>query len=152
MRSGRQLAAAVAGPPSGILSDVYANLLAEVARAPGGRSLETSLTRRLNLRHPASMLETKALLAAVRLAARPAALILDEPDWGLNRSEALALTAAVIRAAHRFNVPVLLISHKPWWGGLGASQLRVCKHRTAGPDEARDMFRIGLEVGEGAAP
>lgn len=151
MRSGRQLAATVPGPSGGMLSDVYASLLTEVARAPGGRLLETSLTRRLNLQHPTSMLETKALLAAVRLAARPAALILDEPDWGLNRSEALAFTAAVIRAAHRVNVPVLLISHKPWWGGLGASQLRICKHHTAGRGEARDLFRIGLEVGEGAA-
>jgi energy-coupling factor transporter ATP-binding protein EcfA2 len=154
MRSSRQISGHLAGPRRALLNDMYAALLADVARAPGARSLAPSLARRLMLPQPASMLETKALLAAVRLAARPAALILDEPDWGLSRTEALAFAAAVIRAAHGLNLPLMLISHKPWWRELGASQLTVSKHALAGAPstEAPRLFHIGLEAAEVPTP
>jgi energy-coupling factor transporter ATP-binding protein EcfA2 len=78
-------------------------------------------------RHNADLLTVKAMLAAVRLAARPAALILDEPDWGLTRDAALALVLAIIHVAHALGVPVLIISHKPWWHPLAQSRLSVVK-------------------------
>jgi len=74
-----------------------------------------------------TLLEIKTALIAVRLAARPPVLILDEPDWGLSRPAAIALVAAVIDAAHALDVPVLLISHKPWWQMIAGSRLRVAK-------------------------
>ena len=75
----------------------------------------------------ADLLTVKAMLAAVRITARPAALILDEPDWGLSRNAVLALVLAVMRAAHAIGVPVLIISHKPWWRPLAQSRLKVVK-------------------------
>lgn len=75
-----------------------------------------------------SLLNLKLMLTATRLACQPAALILDEPDWGLSRRDALAFTGAVIAVAHCQGTPVLLISHKPWWPPLMKSFLYVQRH------------------------
>jgi energy-coupling factor transporter ATP-binding protein EcfA2 len=94
-----------------------------------------------NARLP-SLLLIKIMLTAVRLCDRPNALILDEPDWGLTRRSAEALVQAVVRCAHGAAVPVLLISHKPWWHDLVRSCIRVEKcMRAAGSDDPR-LFTI----------
>jgi zinc transport system ATP-binding protein len=72
-----------------------------------------------------SLLQIKAILVAVRLCGQPCALILDEPDWGLNRESAIAFVLAIIRVSHTLGTPVLLISHKPWWLKLSKSTIRV---------------------------
>ncbi len=82
-----------------------------------------------------SMLAVKIMLIAVRLAVRPAALILDEPDWGLARPVAIALVLATVSAAHVMGVPVLLISHKPWWRSMVCSGLMVKKEPGDRPGE-----------------
>jgi energy-coupling factor transporter ATP-binding protein EcfA2 len=76
---------------------------------------------------PISLLQIKALLAAVRISSKPAALILDEPDWGLSNGNAQALVAAIVKVAHENRVPVLIISHKPWWKNVAKSVLLVKK-------------------------
>jgi energy-coupling factor transporter ATP-binding protein EcfA2 len=93
-----------------------------------------------------SLFTVKMLLAASRLHARPGALILDEPDWGLTRQSALGLVSAVSAAAGEAGVPVLLISHKPWWLPRVASRLRVEKRSrpSEGPGDppVRLAFRL----------
>ena len=88
-----------------------------------------------------SLLAVKAALIAVRLAHRPAALILDEPDWGLSRSDAMALVPAVIEEAHSRRIPVIIISHKPWWRPLAADIIEAVREMPAGDG---DGFTIGL--------
>lgn len=72
-----------------------------------------------------SLLQIKAILVAVRLCGQPCALILDEPDWGLNRESAIAFVLAIIKVSHALGTPVLLISHKPWWLKLPNSTISV---------------------------
>lgn len=78
----------------------------------------------------------KAALIAARLADRPAALILDEPDWGLSRAAAIALVLSVVKLAHARAVPVIIISHKPWWPPLAASAVAVSRGNTQGAGQA----------------
>ena len=85
---------------------------------PGIGDFEASL-------HP--LIDVKALLVAARLAAAPSALVLDEPDWGLSRRSALRFVGAVIATAHRRDIPVMLISHKPWWRLMMCSRLLVSR-------------------------
>ena len=87
------------------------------------------------------------MLAAVRIADRPVALILDEPDWGLSRPASVAFVLAVIRVAHADGIPVILISHKPWWQRLACSTLKVEK-TLPGPEDGKECkFRIKLQGG-----
>ncbi|MDM8541744.1 hypothetical protein QUF90_11710 [Desulfococcaceae bacterium HSG9] len=90
-----------------------------------------------------SLLEIKMMLAAVRLNARPSALILDEPDWGLTRAAAIALVSSIINVAHQWDVPVILISHKPWWRTIAQSRIRVKK-----TDVCDNSFSIDLHASE----
>jgi putative thiamine transport system ATP-binding protein len=91
-----------------------------------------------------SLLAVKRMLAAVRLAAGPAALILDEPDWGLSRDDALAFVQAVVAAAHDQGVPVVMISHKPWWTLMAASRVAVRRTPLAASGSASG-FQICLQ-------
>jgi ABC-type lipoprotein export system ATPase subunit len=91
---------------------------------------------------PRTLLEIKMILIAVRLAESPPALILDEPDWGLSRQAAISLVAAVIGVAHAQGVPVILISHKPWWQSIAGSMLKVEKFRQ---DDGGCPFEIRLQ-------
>jgi ABC-type Mn2+/Zn2+ transport system ATPase subunit len=91
-----------------------------------------------------SLLEIKALLVAVRLSGRPSGLILDEPDWGLNRDSAIALVLAVIRVAHEIGTPVFLISHKPWWLKISKSTIRVRRTEKHPHKDQNYSFRILL--------
>jgi energy-coupling factor transporter ATP-binding protein EcfA2 len=92
-----------------------------------------------------SLLEIKLLLAAQRLSPQTALLILDEPDWGLSRQTAAAFVLAVVGAAHRRGIPVLVISHKPWWQPLARSCVKIAKtmNRPEMPDN-RDGFLVTL--------
>ena len=93
------------------------------------------------------MLEIKALLVAVRLCGRPGALILDEPDWGLSRDSAIAFVLAAIQVAHEFGIPVLLISHKPWWLKLANSSIHVQRTDKKMDKDRNYSFEIKLTCG-----
>jgi ABC-type multidrug transport system ATPase subunit len=96
-----------------------------------------------------SLLAIKVLLVAVRLCGLPPALILDEPDWGLTRKSAEAFVLAVIRRANDLAVPILIISHKPWWQGLVCSRLTAYKvFRPLEPNNSC-CFTIVLEKSSG---
>ena len=91
-----------------------------------------------------SLLEVKAILVAIRLCGEPSALIIDEPDWGLTRASAVAFVAAIISACHAFGVPVILISHKPWWFPLAKSVLRVKRTAKEMVEKGKYSFTINL--------
>jgi energy-coupling factor transporter ATP-binding protein EcfA2 len=95
------------------------------------------------------LLDIKTVLVATRLASAPSALILDEPDWGLSRSSAIAFVSAVLAAAHRQKTPVLLISHKPWWQPIAKSKILVSRSERKKNDDATDpAFSITLNAKE----
>lgn len=83
-----------------------------------------------------TLLAIKLMLIAARLARRPSALFLDEPDWGLSREAAMALVLAVVRKAHALGVAVILISHKPWWRTMAGTILEIAKQPGSQPTEA----------------
>ena len=117
-------------------------ILSGCAQAPhGGREAR-----------PESMLGIKAVLVAARLGMGSCALILDEPDWGLSRRSAMDLVHAVIREAHDLGVPVILISHKPWWTPLAASFVRVRRTARSISAESAGSFDIHLSVEKGGRP
>jgi hypothetical protein len=93
-----------------------------------------------------SLLEVKAILVAIRLCGEPSAIIIDEPDWGLTRSAAVAFVSAIISVCHEFGVPVILISHKPWWLTLAKSVLRV--RRTAKEMEEKGKYFFTIKLTE----
>jgi hypothetical protein len=96
-----------------------------------------------------NLLDIKTVLVASRLASAPSALILDEPDWGLNRSSAIAFVSAVLAAAHRQKTPVLLISHKPWWQSIAKSRVLVSRtKRKKNEDVIGPVFSITLTAEE----
>jgi energy-coupling factor transporter ATP-binding protein EcfA2 len=95
----------------------------------------------------------KIFLAASRLSARPGALILDEPDWGLSRTDAIALVRAVIAAAHRQETAVILISHKPWWTRSAGSVVSVAARReTLRGADHRVALTVRLQAQEADRP
>jgi energy-coupling factor transporter ATP-binding protein EcfA2 len=134
----RTPAAMLAGLPPGQAAEALA-LCRRLLEAAGAEPLPVGWPR---VSEAPTLLQLKALLAAIRIAARPAALILDEPDWGLTRAAALGLTAAVLHAAQRAGIAVLLISHKPWWHTVAAGSLAVGRQPAAGG--GRGDFRIVL--------
>jgi ABC-type multidrug transport system ATPase subunit len=93
-----------------------------------------------------SLLEIKAILTAVRLCGQPAAVILDEPDWGLNRHAAIAFVAALLGAAHVRQIPVILISHKPWWSSIAGSALKLRRSTRNVDARRRYSFRIKIST------
>jgi energy-coupling factor transporter ATP-binding protein EcfA2 len=74
---------------------------------------------------PPTLLATKSALIALRLSERPAALILDEPDWGLSRNEAIALFNATNELCDYERVPLIVITHRRWFDNSFRSQLRI---------------------------
>jgi energy-coupling factor transporter ATP-binding protein EcfA2 len=124
---------------SGTAGELYHRLRQEL---PADLSERCRALDRIPPSDPPRLLEVKLLLTAVRLEHRPHALVMDEPDWGLSRSAAVALVDSVIRVSHQQGVPVLLISHKPWWDRLASSRLTVTKTiRATGPSRRLD-FRL----------
>jgi hypothetical protein len=67
---------------------------------------------------------------------------MDEPDWGLRQTSALAFVGAVIRVAHSAGIPVLLISHKRWWRRWAGSGLQIDKTYTEQDEAVPALFRI----------
>jgi ABC-type Mn2+/Zn2+ transport system ATPase subunit len=93
-----------------------------------------------------SILEIKAILVAVRLCGKPAALILDEPDWGLSRSAAIAFVLAIIEIAHALGIPVVLISHKSWWHPIAKNTIHVNRSaKSIGHDKTSFWIRLRCE-------
>ena len=93
-----------------------------------------------------SLLEVKAILVAIRLCGQPAALIVDEPDWGLTRAAAVAFVSAIISVCHEFGIPVILISHKPWWLNLAKSVLQVGRTAKEMEEKGKYSFAINLKT------
>jgi ABC-type Mn2+/Zn2+ transport system ATPase subunit len=95
------------------------------------------------------LLDIKTILVATRLASAPAALILDEPDWGMSRRSAIAFVSAVLAVAHGQNTPVVLISHKPWWQSIARSKLLVSRSvRSGNVDHVEPAFSITVSAEE----
>jgi hypothetical protein len=94
-----------------------------------------------------TLLEIKLILVAVRLCGQPCALILDEPDWGLNRTSAIAFVSAIIEVAHALGTPVFLISHKPWWQSIANSTILVTRSPKVIDGEKNNFFQIELSCG-----
>jgi len=94
-----------------------------------------------------SLLEIKAILVAARLCGQPCALILDEPDWGLNRASAIAFVLSIINVSHKLGSPVFLISHKPWWINIAKSTIRV--KRTAKKIDKAQNYSFQIQVSHG---
>jgi ABC-type multidrug transport system ATPase subunit len=125
LRSFDGLAASASGMVYEAPLNLYAKILDEYRYnldLIGSPDTETNLSTEDEFR---SLLEVKALLIAVRLCGLPSALILDEPDWGLSRDSAIALVIAILKIAGEAGVPVLIISHKPWWHNLANSEIQV---------------------------
>jgi len=94
-----------------------------------------------------TLLDIKTVLVAARLAAFPAALILDEPDWGLTRRSSIGFVSAVLSVAHRQKTPVILISHKPWWQPIIKSCISVSRITSTEQESAEEpRFTIHLET------
>ncbi len=94
-----------------------------------------------------TLLDIKAILVAARLAALPAALILDEPDWGLSRQSGIAFVSAVLSVAHRQGTPVILISHKPWWQPVMRSCISVSRTNIVRSEHTDDpVFTVHLDT------
>ena len=149
MRSMRQIA--LRGTAKGV-AVAYDDILDGVRRrVPLDRRALLPFADRRRVNTPLSLLEMKVLLAAVRLSDHRAALILDEPDWGLSRPDAVAFVIAVVRAAHARSVPVILISHKPWWRNLARSVRWVRKEtvKTSGAEGC--LFRVHIHDEPGGA-
>ncbi len=147
MRSFRQLATGINPGGGARVGRFYNAIRADMTTVDEALTPEAirSFEDACRVRTPASLVELKILLAALRLAAGPAAIVMDEPDWGLRRATALAYVRGVIRAAHRERIPVLLISHKPWWRPWAESGLAVSKvhpHQTSG---SMELFQIQMQ-------
>lgn len=150
MRSMRQL---TSRGPTGPVAAVYDEILAGMGTpSAAGRAPNPSFRVRQRDGNPPSLLELKMLLTAVRLAAGTTVLILDEPDWGLSRSDAVAFVTAVVHAAHARSVPLILISHKPWWQNLARSVRWFRKETPAAPDAGGCLFQIHIQDRPGGAP
>jgi energy-coupling factor transporter ATP-binding protein EcfA2 len=91
-----------------------------------------------------SLLEVKTILVAIRLCGQPAAIIIDEPDWGLTRAASIALVAAIIKVCHQLGIPVILISHRPWWLTIANSILRV--QRTPKEKGKRGTYSFKINI------
>ncbi|WP_316159362.1 hypothetical protein [Bradyrhizobium sp. SZCCHNRI3042] len=83
-----------------------------------------------------SLLGTKIDLIALRLAERPAGVVLDEPDWGLTKVQAIALIDAVTKECDQDDIPLLLVSHRPWFDRRIRSRLLVLRNAVT-PSEMR---------------
>ncbi|MFZ7125925.1 MAG: hypothetical protein ACOWWM_07195 [Desulfobacterales bacterium] len=113
---------------------------ADLRRTPSDPGL---MSRGNGTGEPTGVLVVKMLLAAVRLMDPGGAILLDEPDWGLNREAAVGFVDGVVAAAHRRRIPVILISHQPWWLKTPGSKIAVRKKTT---DSATGCPGLRLEL------
>ena len=91
-----------------------------------------------------TLVDIKAILAAVRLCTKPSALILDEPDWGLNRTSGIAFVLSVIKVSHSLKVPVILISHKSWWTNIVKSKIQITRTPVAVDSKGVRSFQVHI--------
>ncbi len=147
MRSFRQIATGANPGGAARVGRLYDAIRADMTAADETLAPDAirSFEDACRLRTPATLVELKILLAAVRLAAGPAAIVMDEPDWGLRQSAALAYVRGVIRTAHRKGIPVLIISHKPWWRPWAGSGLAVSKVRSPEAAGSAEPFQIQMK-------
>ena len=131
---------------------VYGDILSAFDAISGGKNRIAVYGNTASGSMPQSLLETKAVLVAVRLSCRPGALILDEPDWGMTRSDAVAFVAAIIRVAHSLAVPVVIISHKPWWMSVAGTSIRLQRTPTVASGKGKSAFTILLRQETEAVP
>jgi energy-coupling factor transporter ATP-binding protein EcfA2 len=149
MRSVRQLA-----PPAGNghVAAAYDAIVKDVCQfSPAATARLTPFAERRRRTSPPSLIEMKILLTALRLANEKSVLILDEPDWGLSRSDAVAFVSAVIAAAHARGLPLILISHKPWWRHMVRTVRRVSKEPLNASPKEGYLFRIKVTEAPGGA-
>ncbi len=147
MRSRGQL---VPREKAGDAARAYDAILDDVqGRMPASNGGLPSFAQQGRTAAPLRLLEIKMLLAAVRLAEPRTALILDEPDWGLSRDHAIAFVAAVVHAAHDRGIPVIIISHKPWWRSVARS---VRAFRKEAPPDGGSLFQIRIETAAAGVP
>ena len=134
------------------VATAYDNILDGVRRqvSVDNRALLPFADRRCGTT-PLSLLEMKVLLVAVRLSDPRAVLILDEPDWGLSRSDAVAFVTAVVGVAHARSVPVIMISHKPWWRNLARSVRWVRKETVKASGAGGCLFKVRIHDEPGGA-
>ena len=143
MRSVRQLTPRHA---NGAVAAAYDDILKSFQRLnPTGMRRLRPFAELHHRHNPPSLLEMKVLLTALRLVDNRVALILDEPDWGLNRDDAVAYVSAVIDAAHARAIPLILISHKPWWRPMVRTVRYVRKERLSASGSKGCLFRIRIE-------
>lgn len=132
------------------VAEAYDDILEGVRNGiPVDRDMLIPFADRRRDNTPLNLLEMKILLVAVRLVDQKAVLILDEPDWGLTRLEAEAFVTAVVCAAHARSVPVMLISHKPWWQNLVHSVRWVRKETVKASAAEGCLFRVRLHDAPG---
>jgi energy-coupling factor transporter ATP-binding protein EcfA2 len=75
-----------------------------------------------------TILQVKFALVCERLISKPPLLILDEPDWCLSRPITMIFISIVVKAAHHYHVPILIITHlSSWYTGLFNSVLDLKK-------------------------
>jgi ABC-type sugar transport system ATPase subunit len=147
MRTGRQL---VTWEKTDDAAKAYDDLLAHMRRRMPGLDSCPDFFARQGRSDPMRLLEIKLLLAAVRLAEPRTVLILDEPDWGLSRDQAIAFVSAVVHVAHERKIPVILISHKPWWRNLARSARSF--HKEAPLNGEGHLFRIRIDTAPAGGP
>ena len=124
--------------------EICRKLLAEYRAAPGAGGAEDIRQSATGMAGFRCLLEVKAMLVAVRLCGRPGAIILDEPDWGLTRTSAVALVAAIVKVAHSYGIAIILISHKSWWRPIARSVIRVERTSKITNGEGTSAFEIQL--------
>lgn len=101
------------------------------------------------LRETPTLFQVRALLAAVRIFELDysAALILDEPAWGLSKQQAISLVIAIVGLSHEKKRPVIIITHNRWWGSVGKSWLSVEKTSTNSSDKV-SLQKFSIKVSE----
>jgi energy-coupling factor transporter ATP-binding protein EcfA2 len=91
-----------------------------------------------------TLLQLKLALVASRIASKPVAICIDEPEWGLARDTTAGFVSATVQVAHGFGIAVLITSNKPWWDLVAASKLHV--ERTSKIVDSRVRFVINLKA------
>ena len=144
----RPFAALAALEPGGARKDafrLYETIRSQISTLAIKRDLENPMGMTGAEHTPRSLLDIKTMLAAARLTRSPGMLILDEPDWGLTRESTVAWVLAVVTIAHGLGIPIMIISHKPWWEPVANSVLRLRKEEVLIRDGVVESFRIRLD-------
>ncbi len=143
-RSFNQIVSSTGKLEKNVMTGIYQEIMRMVSLSHTRAGLTAPVKTDLLPTGWGSLLELKVALAAARLLHQPSALILDEPDWGLSQFAAGAFVSGVIAAAHVRHVPLILITHKPWWCGIAKSGLQAVKSPMIKNAQSQREFWIGL--------